>query len=415
MASTRPPTVWLVIGPMRSAFWKKLLNLYRERRFWSVLRARLFPYLRGLKYIIFNPAAPLISIHCPKFIEPDKRERPTVERIFEAFKKMKVDQRKASALYQPSSLWQEQLQSAYVSLDTAAESGNLDEFHYFLANFGAWKHYTGVEESTLIRRYAVLSPTRRYLQNEVFLNLLKLWNHYYQGLKPVQRLVRPNYGNLSGAYVDGVLVTVDSFFGEIYGTLLSGLLHGTKRPIIAELGGGGGRLAYYTLRDKDAFVYLDFDLPETLCLASYHLMLAFPSKRVLLYGEAGYSHELHEKYDFLFMPSFEMAKLQPSSVDLFINECSLGEMTPQATAQYVACIVRATRYFFHMNHERFRNKYSDGRQSLLGCEYPVPQDQFTLLFRYPDLKHLLFLNGSADFNSDTFVYLYERTARPSDC
>ena len=202
---------------------------------------------------------------------------------------------------------------------------------------------------------------------------------------------------------------MDSFFSEIYGSLLSGILRPAKRPVIAELGGGCGRLAYYTLRDIDSFIYIDFDLPETLCLAAYFLMLAYPSKRFLLYGEEEYSPDLHEKYDFIFMPSWEMQKLKPSSVDLFVNECSLGEMTPEAATNYVDCIAKSTRYFFHMNHDRFRNHYIGGRRSLLGWEYPVPDDQFTLLFRYPELKHMLFFNGCTDFNSDTFMYVYERT------
>ncbi len=400
---------------MRSAFWKKLLIAHSEGRLWPALNSRLLPYRKGLKYIVFNPAAHTVTIHCPKLIEPNKRELPSVERIYRSFQKMKAGQKAASNLYLPSSLWEEQLNDAYSFLISGAEEGDITKFHLFLSNFGAWRRYTGVEESTFIRRNASLLPTRRYLQNEIFLNLLRLWRHYYNDRKPVQNLFRPNHGNLAGAHVDGVLVTVDSFFSEIYGSLLSGILRYAKRPVIAELGGGCGRLAYYTLRGMESYIYIDFDLPETLCLASYYLMLAYPSKQFLLYGEEKYSPDLHKKYDFIFMPSYEIEKLEPSSVDLFVNECSLGEMTQEAATNYINCIARSTRYFFHMNHDRFRNHYGGGRRSLLGCEYPVPDDQFTLLFRYPELKHMLFSNGSMDFNSETFIYLYERHARQRDC
>ena len=390
---------------MLARFVKKFRIACSPGRLWPALHSRLLPYTRGFKYIVSIPASN-ISIHCPAFIEPDHRELPVVERIFRSFQKMKSAQKTVSDLYQPASLWQEQLNDAYSSLN----SSDLRKFHFFLSNFGAWDKYTGVEESTLIRKHARFLPTRRYLQHDVFLHLLQLWKHYYSDRKPVQSLFRPNHGNLAGAYVGGILVTVDSFFSEIYGSLLAGILKPVERPVIAELGGGCGRLAYYLLRDNESFTYLDLDLPETLCLAAYSLMLAFPSKRVLLFGEEEYSPELHEKYDFIFMPSWEIEKLK--SVDLFVNECSLGEMTPEAATNYVHHIARSTRYFFHMNHDRFRNHYDGGRMSLLGREYPIG-DQFTLLFRYPELKHILF-NGTIDLNNDTFIYLYERNAPQRD-
>ena len=58
------------------------------------------------------------------------------------------------------------------------------------------------------------------------------------------------------------------------------------RPVIAELGGGYGRLFYFLSQHFSEFTYIGIDLPEILCCASYYLMLAFPDKRFLLYGEA---------------------------------------------------------------------------------------------------------------------------------
>lgn len=390
----------------------RLRQAYREKRLGPAVSLRLRPYLQGLAYLVRNPAAGIVRLHCPAYQQPGSEgaERDLAARILRAYQRMKVDQEKASPLYGPSSLWEAQLNKAYAHLISGGRAGDLDKFHFFLANFGVWEEYTGVEECTLIRQYMGLALTRRYLENAIFLNLYRLWLHYYGGRKSPQALGRPSHGNLAGAVIDGVLVTVDSFFGEIYGSLLGGLVRGRPRPVVAELGGGCGRLAYYLVRDLPGCTYLDFDLPETLCLAAYYLMLAFPEKRTLLYGEGEFSPACHGDYDFIFMPAYEIDKLGSQTVDLFINETSLGEMTAGAIANYLRYITEASRYFFHVNRERVRNVFQGGEASLLGYEYPVPAAEFTLLFRYPELKHLLYYGGKADLRSDAFIYLYEKNS-----
>lgn len=385
---------------------KKVITAYAQKRLKPAIYARIRPFLKGLKYILHNPSS-LISLHCPEYVTPNKDELDTVKRIFTSFRKMKEDQMRALAIYSPSSLWQAQLNNAYSYLTSGAEKNDINKFHFFLANFGAWKEYTGVEESTLIQKYMKFIVTRRYLQNEIFGNLLSLWK-YYDSNKSIEDLRRPNYGNFSGAYINGVLVTVDSFFGEIHGALLSDIVSASEHPVIGELGGGCARLAYYITRNINSFTYINFDLPETLCIAAYYLMMVYPEKKVLLYGEEKYSPDIHRKYDLIFMPSYEICKIGSFTFDIFINECSLGEMTRRAAENYIKYITKATRYFFSINHDKYPNVYDHNESSLLGHEYPISRDEFTLLFRYPEIKHMLFYGGKIDYNSDSFIYLYER-------
>ena len=137
-------------------------------------------------------------------------------------------------------------------------------------------------------------------------------------------------------------------------------------------------------------------------------MMVYPDKKALLYGEEDYSSDAHKKYDLIFMPSYEIQKIGKSTVDIFINKNSLGEMTKEAAVNYISYISEAAKkYFFHMNHEIKPNVYSNNERGLLGYEYPVPNDQFKLLFRYPDMGHMLY-QGFLDFDKDIFLYLYER-------
>lgn len=62
-----------------------------------------------------------------------------------------------------------------------------------------------------------------------------------------------------------------------------------------------------------------------------------------------------------------------------------------------------------MNHDTTPVYFSDRERGLLGYEYPVPGDEFTLLWRYPDIGHLL-AQGFPDFSKDIFTRLYQRRA-----
>ncbi len=392
-----------------SAILSKIKKAHREGRLIPAVKSRITPYSQGLKYIFHDPASNNVMLHSPNYVEPskDKSEVELVERIFQAFKKMKEDQKKEPDLYLPSSLWQQQINISYSYFTDALRSNNLDKFHFFLSNFGSWKQYHGIESTMLIRDNMKTLIGRRYLKNVIFYKNLKNWQWIYNSRKPISCLTYPIHGNQSGAYIEGAFVGVGSFFNEIYGSILSGLLDDVERPVVADLGAGYGKLAYFTLRDIKDCCFIDFDLPETLCLAAYYLMKSWPEKRALLYGEEEYSVESHNNYELIFMPSYEIEKVSKNSIDLFMNINSLGEMTREAASNYIHHVANSTRYFFHMNHDIFPNVYSDNSPGLLGYEYPVPKDKFKLLFRYPDVGHMLY-QGRLDYYMDIFLYLYER-------
>ena len=80
--------------------------------------------------------------------------------------------------------------------------------------------------------------------------------------------------------------------------------------------------------------------------------------------------------------------------------------------EYVVHITRAAHYFFHMNHDLYPNVYDGDVPGLLAHEYPISQSEFKLLFRYPDVGHMLGLGG-IDYSMDIFLYLYERRGASS--
>ena len=390
-------------------FFKKVQKAYRQRRLLSAIRSRAKPFLYGLKYTIHDPASNQIILHCPDYVEPpqDNHEKEIIERIFQSFRKMKEDQKEVSHIYFPSSLWQAHIDNNYSYLTEGLKANDLRKFHFFLHNFGTWKEDHGAESTILIRDNMKSLLGRKYLKNIIFLRQLNNWYWFYNNKKSISCLTYPSHGNQAGAFINGTFVGAGSFFNEIYGSMLSGLISDVQRPVVADLGAGYGKLAFFTLRNIERFCFIDFDLPETLCLAAYYLMKSWPSQKTLLYGEEDYSQSMHDQYDLIFMPSYEIRKVGQNSIDLFMNKNSLGEMNKEATFNYINHISGATRYFFHMNHDIYPNIYSNNERGLLGHEYPVPKDKFKLLFRYPDVGPMLY-RGGLDYSMDIFLYLYER-------
>ena len=387
----------------------KIIKAKKENRLSLALRSRFKKFIKILKYIFFDPANDYIKLHSPEYIIPDKdkKELDIVKRIFESYRKMKNDKVDFEDKYKPSSLWQNQINISYSYIVDGLKNNDLDKFHFFLSNFGNWKQYHGVESNLLIRNNMSNYLRRRYLKNEIFLRQLKQWKWINNNHKSISTLSYPRFGNQSGAYIEDKFLGPGSFGNEFYGSILSELISDLKHPVVADLGAGYGKLAYFTLRNVKEFTFIDFDLPETLCLAAYYLMKSWPNKKTLLYGEDTFSENSKQKYELIFMPSNQIQYVGKDSIDLFMNKNSLGEMSPDAAINYVNHICNSTKYFFHMNHETIPNKFSDDSVSLLGHEYPVPKDKFKIIARYPDIWHLL-SSGKVDYYMDIFMYLYQR-------
>ena len=107
-------------------------------------------------------------------------------------------------------------------------------------------------------------------------------------------------------YLFGTFVGIGSFFNEIYGDILSKIVLDQKKPIISELGGGYGKLAYFTLKNLESFCYIGFDLPEIIILEAYYLSKCFPERSNLFYGEQDFNCKTFNNFDLIFMPSYEI-------------------------------------------------------------------------------------------------------------
>ncbi|MHC4225733.1 MAG: putative sugar O-methyltransferase [Planctomycetota bacterium] len=259
-----------------------------------------------------------VRLHYPDPVVPVATERALVERLFEAYRTAKHAERDVDPVFHPGGAWQRARNKTFAPLLEGIAREDLQPFHHFLANFGSWKDATGIETSRIVYECSLDARKRRHFEQRVMAPMIQWWLTCGSGGRDLSALDLPRAGNQCGVLVGDVLVTTGAIFSEIYGRLLAGFLAG-ERPVIGEVGGGFGRLIYYLSRHLETFCYLDFDLPETLCCASYFLMKTFPDKRFLLYGEGEPTEARLREHDFILLPSFEIRKLPDRSVDLFLN------------------------------------------------------------------------------------------------
>lgn len=387
---------------------KKVIYSYKNKVLLKKVQKKIYPYFKGLfLYFVPKKNEENIKVFVSKKIQPDKNDLILAERIFTSFKKMKKDQLSCDKDFQPSTLWTNHLENDYRILGESLKNDDCEKFLFFLSNFGNWEHFLGIENQILIKKYNNNFLLKNFLINVIFAELLKTWKYFGNNKSDIHKLKQPRFGNQIGATIDGNFVTIGSFFSCIYSDILNNFIVKKDRPIVADLGGGYGKFGYYLLKNQKKFCFIDFDLPEVLTLASFYLMKTWPDKKTLLYGEKDFKNDDIYNYDLIFLPSFEIEKLKNNTIDLFVNKNSLGEMMPNTSKKLIDNICRSTKTFFHINHETFRNCFENNTKSLLNKEYPIHKD-FQLLFRYPDLNHLIYENGKLDYDSDIFVYCYQK-------
>jgi len=168
----------------------------------------------------------------------------------------------------------------------------------------------------------------------------------------VSRLAAPPVGDPFGVWVGEGIVHPNTFLNDCRAQFVSELLAPIDRPLVLDLGGGFGGFGHQLLSNGSNAVYVGFDLPENLIVATYFLMAAHPEKRVLLYE--GRDQVLDAKtlrdYDIVMMPNFMLPRVPDRTVDLFTNFISLSEMDYASIAEYLRQVDRVSNgFFYHEN------------------------------------------------------------------
>lgn len=320
------------------------------------------------------------------------------------YRRMKEEQRDQAEIYQPAGEWREHVQRRMPHYQAFYESST-DRLADLLGNF--WRNELGV----LVKQYAgyeqlVKDEAKRKAYAQLMAHDLMIWAHLTQA--DISELAIPEVGHPWGYLWQGVLIGSKVLRYHVLAGQVSNITSDLRRPVIAEIGAGYGGMAYFLMRGQEPRVYVDFDLPETLCVAAYYLAKCIPHRRIYLHkGGPVAWHEVLRKYDVALLPNWCIDTLPTGSVDLFLNSFSLSEMTHPVIERYLDRIGTACRgYFLHNNMDR-PGVVNEGHERVPASRYPLPPETFKLLYKRYDL----FQQKHSGRDGDYREFLYERTRK----
>lgn len=154
-------------------------------------------------------------------------------------------------------------------------------------------------------------------------------------------LAGPGVGNPFGVVIDGTHISVGAEYSH-YCSQRVQEEYERGRTTIAEIRGGFGGIAYYLLRDRPETTYVDLDYPESIALASYYLMKAFPDRKFLCYGEKSVTRESIADASVVMLPVFELTAMPAGMVTMTFTSHGLADLAPTNVSRYLKDICRIT-------------------------------------------------------------------------
>ena len=298
-----------------------------------------------------------------------------IKRIIVAYNKSKKAQENAPLAYQVGGDWNIIINKDYGDLIKNLQRQDIEGVKSILKNF-CRVCSRGLEMSS---DYESLMKNNFFYHSYFYLyrfnRSLDIWRKYVRDA--LNELNFPNIGNPFGMNINGNLIPICSIRHNYYAKKLLALSTNIKNPVICEIGGGFGGMAYYLLK-KEKIKYINFDIPEIVAIISYFLMLAYPNKKFKLFSE-----NIGDA-DITLMPNFEFPKLKDNSVDIVFNSHSFIEMDDYTILEYIKQINRVCkRYFLHINHYITKN-YKKGFQQNTKISKLYPKS-FTKIYVFPEL------------------------------
>jgi putative sugar O-methyltransferase len=278
-----------------------------------------------------------------------------LRRICTAYIKATQQQRHAPKAYSATEWWQDVRQRSLAPVIQALLTQDVDSLRKIYRNFYRDACSTGLLSAPygMTKEYfggGMKDVHRRFYLSHVLCRF-DYWTEQTNGRFTLHDLAGPGVGNPFGVVIDGTHISVGSEYAHSCAQQIKSLLSG-ETPVVAEIGGGFGGMAYYLLRDRPGVAYLDFDVPESIALASYYLMKSFPNLRFALYGEEAVGDAI-VRADVVLMPVFELAKMPSRSVDVMFSSHAMSDMSQEAMAEYLKNIDVITRdCFFYMGKQR---------------------------------------------------------------
>lgn len=316
--------------------------------------------------------------------QPDNyKSEENILRIIKAYKLAKSKQALSHSKYQVGNEWRPIYDQFMQNSINTFLTGDVNSINYLFSNFFRLPVSTGLHglHFDMVEKY--MNEDRSILPDDLKIYMDSIVHNLNLLIRncpniTVDKLKRPNLGNTYGYYVDDHFISVCADYQYYQANKVLTLLKDIQRPKVVELGGGFGGFAYFLLRDRSDLVYMNFDLPEVLALASYYLLASHPDKKFALYGEIELENIDLNDFDAILFPNFEIEKIKENSVHMAFNSYSLAEMEIDAINNYISIFCNiSNKFIYHLNHCSGSKLSSD--------LFPLNYSKFQLIHRSPAL------------------------------
>lgn len=300
---------------------------------------------------------------------PDN-EQAIVSELTDSFASAKRAQAKVASPYQPGAGWKDLLENQWSRYIRAADQKDINTLADFLRNFFRNEGISGFwGGDRMFESFAGDSGVANVRRAFTMRRQFEAWREAMPDT-PVEELELPPVGNPWGYVVEGALVIEPACEYHLQARQFAKMLSTVPEPVIAEIGGGFGGLAYQIMKQVPNVKYIGFDLPENTFIQSYFLSCAFPDKKILTYrdGVEKISREDIENHDMVLLPNFLIPAMEAGTADMVINIRSLSEMPFRTIEEYLGQIERISRLFFF--HENLFKKRLDNLHGIPGSQFP---------------------------------------------
>lgn len=302
--------------------------------------------------------------------EIPKNEQALVSMLMSSYRAAKKAQKAVASPYQPGAFWKSLLEKEWKTPSTAISNNDLETFSGFLRNFFRNEGLSGFwGEDQMFEIFSNLDGIENKYRATLLNQQFEVWRDDHPKAS-IDRLEAPKIGNPWGYVIEGVLIYEPAFEYHHQADYFASILADTNAPVILEIGGGFGGLAFHILQQIPKAKYIGFDLPENILIQSYYLSCAYPQLRILCYDEehTSVTQELLGQYDVILMPNFVLPKTESAIADVAINIRSLSEMPLETIEEYCAHMDRLSRKFIF--HENIYKARTDGLHGIPTLEFP---------------------------------------------
>ena len=276
-------------------------------------------------------------------LDDSSEDAEVLERICAAYIRAAQQEAFAPEVYQASGWWRQVRLASLGPVMQALSSRDVISLRQMYRNFFRDASSTGLigVPYSLTKAYfdgQIKDIHRRFFLGDALYGI-DYWKTLTGDCIPLSALAGPKIGNPFGIMIGGTLVRSGAVYQHYSAYKIARCLLSAKATV-AEFGGGFGGMAYYLLRDQPEVKYIDFDVPESLALASYYLLRSFPHLKFLLYGEGAITAETLASADVVLMPLFEMESLPNGSIELVFSSHAMSDISQEAMTAYLNTISR---------------------------------------------------------------------------